>query len=1329
MMSLKGFGSLIFFAGLSFVCFAQNIAFDHLSVENGLSQNSVLAIGQDARGFMWFGTRYGLNRYDGQTVRVYKYEEANSRSISNNYILSLLCDSRQQLWIGTLNGLNKYDPGSGTFVRILPRPDLINAPENRINCIYEDRRGAIWVGTATGLDRLVDGARPALKEDSIPCNLPGIAGNDVQTIFGDRDGNLWVGTATGLKRLKDQNGRWQAETFEHRDDRPGSLSDNFVTAINEGPDGKMWIGTTNGGLNIYDPGTGNFSILSPAPGMSGLPSNNIRRIIADRKGRFLIGTLQGLCMADPLTRRIISYQHDPENKKSLSQNSIHSIFQDAAGSIWAGTYFGGVDVTYSYTTPFTVFQSSRYRSSITNNVVSSIAEDEKNNLYIGTEGGGLNYLDRRTGLVKAWKNNPADLHSLGSNLVKTVYRDREGNIWVGTHDGGLELFDPVSGRFQRFLYDQLKPETYVPEVPVILEDSRSRLWVGTQAGLRLFNKTGTKLEPYPDSVVTRRLKQEIAHTLLLDKKKNIWTGTTDGLFVFTEELRPLQLWPAGHRLQTAYINCLCEDRKGRIWVGLYYGGLICYDPKTRGILSWSQKDGLPNNNVVGILEDDKGYLWISTDNGLSRFDVVTRNFKTYTVSDGLAADAFNYNAFWKDSKGELFFGGYKGLTAFFPDSIETNDYIAPLVFTSLRLFNTPVGIDGPDHLLKEDIGLAKKIVFRHDQNVFTLDFALLNFTRSDKNKYRYRLEGFDKLWNEVSTSSATYTNLPAGDYTFRVMGANNDGIWSQAAVLEIRILPPFWATWWAYLLYILILTVIVFFITRFFFLRALLRRDHELHQVKLNFFTNISHEIRTHLTLISSPVEKMLQWKKAEPVFHQQLQFVKTNADRLLRLVEELMEFRRAETNHLNLHLATEDIVVFIKAITDSFRELAEARGMHFGFTTPAEKIEVSFDKTQMEKVIFNLLTNAFKFTSDGGRIDVELETKGQAVEIRVTDNGKGIAPENVKKLFVNFFQVDDRDKDKQNTGYGIGLALSRSIVKLHKGDLTVESEVSGTAAGNRTCFTISLPLPVRSRPPAPVITGKEQAGRYSLLLVEDNAELRSFISDSLSGDYQVTTCADGGEGWETAIEQIPDIVISDVMMPGIDGLTLCSRLKTDQRTSHIPVILLTAKAAHEHQVSGLATGADIYLVKPFSIQILELHIYNLLAAREVLRKKFAPRIVLQPLTEAPGIEDEFLQKITRFIEENTDNPEFAVPYLSASLGMSQPVLYKKVKAVTNLSVNDFIKFIRLQKAAQLVEAGQLSVQQVAAAVGFTDSKYFSKEFKKQFGVTPSDYAKNRSVI
>jgi ligand-binding sensor domain-containing protein/signal transduction histidine kinase/DNA-binding response OmpR family regulator len=1324
---------------------SQNLAFDYLNFENGLSQNSVFAIQQDSLGFLWFGTRFGLNRYDGRNFKIYRHEQGNSASISDEFTTVIFCDSRKNLWVGTHHGLNKYDPEKDVFKRISHKQADNNADlYDDINCICEDKKGVLWIGTRGGLCQLKDSTYDLCRVEG---NEQLSVRNATFAILEDTDGLLWVGTNNGLVLIKQsKNEYYQAGLLNHNS-TGASLIDDNIAALAEDYNHHIWIGTQKSGVDRYDKSSNQFTHFTHnATDSTSIIHNMIRNILLDRTGKLWIGTQEGLSILDPATGKCTSFRHDEENKKSLTQNSIHSIFQDTYGAIWIGTYFGGINMTYQGAyTPFKTYQNTRHQPSISNNVISSIVEDEKKNLWIGTEGGGLNYYHTATRSFLSYKNNPNAAQTLGSNLVKIVYRDFDNNIWVGTHGGGLNLFDPLRQQFTRFLYLPNDPATIASEITSIMEDKDGHLWVGTLLGLKLFTRKKIVLEPYTIDIVSAQIKTNIITALFQDTNNNIWIGTKEnGLFLLPEHSNQLVHFTNDKTsgLKTNNINCITQDTKGTLWVGLYYGGISRYDYQQKKFLTYTEKDGLPNNNVLGILDDSKGNLWISTDNGLSRFGIATRDFMNYTIDDGLAGNQFNNNSFLKTSDGQLFFGGYNGLTSFFPDKIETNKNVAKVVLTALKLFNKPVDINSDNKLLSKNFTLTNEIKLQYNQNVLTVEFALLNFIKPAKNRYKYMLQGFDKDWNEVTVPSATYTNLASGDYVLLVKGANNDGIWSEPTALRIKILPPFWKTWWAFCLYVLIIAAVFFFIIRFFWIRALYKKEHEMYQYKIDFFTNISHEIRTHLTLVIGPIEAILNTKKQDTYLNQQLKNVKNNADRLLKLVSELLDFRKAETRHLQLKITQQDIVPFVNEIYSSFLDTAVSRNITTSFVTSQQSIDAYFDTEQIEKVFFNLLSNAFKFTQDGGHITLEIQQQKDSVQLSVTDNGRGIATEHLEKLFTNFFQVTDYGV--QNTGYGIGLAFSKTIVELHKGTLKVESRTAQEHQEGFTRFTVKLlsgkehldpatllpELPHRqdidTEKPIALIQPDEadrENKRPLLLIVEDNEEVRKLIYDSLEQQYDILESTNGVEGWKKGTEQIPDLIISDVMMPDMDGFTLCKKLKTDTRTSHIPVLLLTAKTAYDDQLMGLETGADMYLQKPFSIELLQLNIRNILATREKLRARYKKEPDLAPQKMAVNTVDEaFLNQLLEIIDVNMEDPEFSVDTLSKKMAMSQPVLYKKIKALTGMSVNDFMISIRLKKAARLLLENELNISETAYAVGYLTPKYFSKEFKKQYGKTPSEY-------
>ncbi|MEC5146988.1 Two component regulator propeller [Chitinophaga sp. 180180018-2] len=1330
----------------------QELLFNRLTSEEGLAPGAVLCIAQDGNGFMWFGTQNGLNRFDTRRFKIYKSPISTYNDVPENYITRLLFDSHKILWVGTRNGLNKYNPATD-------RLDSVLLTKNRgksnlsISCVYEDKQNRIWVWSSAGLFRLDNRETNQFKQVAIPDSVAGLSvNNNIRTIYQDHQGTYWIGSSLGLTQMTDENGKMSFRRFRH-DSQESSLSDSYITVIFEDPANRLWIGTQQGGINLYDPRQKSFKRYQ-AGSPNGLVNNNIRDIRTDAHGRLWIGTQGGISIYDPETGRFQNYNSDPDNIQTLSHNSVYSIFTDDHATVWIGTYWGGVNSVSVDNTPFHVYKTSAYRQGINNSVVSALSEDAANNLWVGTEGGGLNYINRTTQQITLFRHNPANEASLGSDLVKVIYKDKDGHFWIGTHGGGLNLFNPVSRNFTRFFYKENDPVVRTSEILSVLESREGIFWIGTQTGLLAFKRTGTSLDVLPENSLTRAVGTKSVKTILQSANGDTWVGTSGDLLLMRQGTDTVYRFTTKDNLPKNNINCIHEDSNGRIWIGCAFGGLALYTPtgETKKFTIYTKANGLPDDNIMAILEDEHNNLWISTGNGLSKLDENTRVFKNYNKSDGLAGNIFNINSGYKSSSGEMLFGGYNGLTFFRPDEIKENPFAPRTILTGLKLFDHAVVIGQPDRLLEKEISQTRDICFTHLQNVFTLEFAALNYVQPEKNTYAYKLAGFDRNWNYTATPAATYMNLPPGNYTFFVKGTNNDGIWGNPTQLYITVLPPIWKTVWAYILYVLFAAAVVFFVVRFFVLRSLIRRDHELTRLKLDFFTNISHEMRSRLSLIIGPAERLLLINKEDYENSRQLQIIRKNSESLLHLLTELMDFRKAESGGLPLQIAEQDLVSFLRDVFFTFEDRALSMNIQYEFKSPAPEISLYFDRIQLEKVFYNLFYNAYKFTPSGGCIITAIEEKEKTVDITIKDNGRGVAPENLPKLFTNYFQEDDQGSD--NKGYGIGLALAKSIIELHGGSITVDS--IRTDSGNTTVFTVTLrkgnthlnhavkldkyssdkkTVPVDTvQPERPLVVPENVApgpdkNKYTILLIEDNEEILALNREVLEKHYNVVTSTNGSAGWEAAIELIPDIIVSDVMMPGMDGYTLCSRLKSDERTNHIPVILLTAMSSSSQQLSGLQKGADIYLTKPFSIHILTLHIGNLLSLREKIHQRLAKQLALPsdhhtvPQEEATDIiEDPFLTKVIEIIEENMDEPAFNVDTISRKLAMSRPVLYKKLNMLTGLTVNDFIKAIRMKRATVYLDNAEYNISEVAYKVGYSDPKYFSREFKKHFGKSPREW-------
>nr|WP_294899194.1 hybrid sensor histidine kinase/response regulator transcription factor [uncultured Pedobacter sp.] len=1328
-----------------------DISFIHLTVENGLSHNGIRSIMQDSRGFLWFGTRDGLNRYDSRSFEVYRNIEQDGTSISSGLdVYALYSDRAGRLWAGTSKGLNRYIPQNNSFVRYLhTEKDLTSISNNEVKAITDDSKGNLWVGTEKGLNRLDPSTGKFDRFYKQTANKAGIAGNHVQAIYADRKGNIWVGTSEGLTMMSNHNRKY---SFKNISLKPNDLD---ITTITQDDKGLLWIGTHSGGFFSLYPPTGEIKSYTANSSPNSLVSNIIRKILYDGTDRLWIGTLKGISIYNLKTGKYQNYRYDPNNPSSVNHNSIYDIYKDRAGSIWVATFYGGVSVYHPNTTPFQMFRYSSTANSISGNVISQIKEDSVHNLWIGTEGEGLNYYDRVNGKFINYRSGSAERGTISSNLIKAISIDHEGKVWVGSHDGGLDYFDKKTGKFVHYAPNPNNP--FLRNIYSLLHDSQGRFWAGTlNKGLYLYDNDKKAFRSLMRNNEKPHLNETNITSLFEDSRGAVWVSTNKGLYLLakkTENFKHLN-GAYGLKIDRDNVNFVQEDHRKRIWIGTYDKGLILYDQRNKKQQAiYTEKNGLPSNNVLGLLEDSSGTFWISTNNGLSRYD--GRSFINYSTEDGLPGNVFNINSYLKDSKGQMYFGTYSGLVSFLPKDIKQNNYRPDVYFTGLSLFGEQVAINDNSRLLKQSISTTKALTFAYDQNVFTIDFALLNYTKSDKNTYAYKLEGFDRNWNYVKSPSASYSNLPSGNYTLFVKAANNDGVWINKPIsMSITINPPFWKTWWAYLLYLVLFLTAMLFIIRFFSerekLKAELYYEHlnseaikELYQSKMDFFTRISHEIRTPLTLITAPVESIVESSDNADLVKRNINIVKRSTDRLLKLINELLDFRKLESGEEDLYYTQVEANDFCRKIYDSFTQMAEEQKVDFRFVPSKDKLFVAIDEDQLEKVLYNLLTNSFKNVHKNGEVTLSVAEDRENFTIEVQDNGVGIAEENLDKIFTNFFQVKNEKSEKK--GWGIGLPLVKAIVEKHQGKIDIKSKQENSNESGFTNFKLIFPKKAINRDVQksvemiekvkvqssatqmvkPIISAVNSNNdqQYSILLVEDNDELRAFIKDSLTDKYRIIESINGKEGLDMATTEVPDMIISDVDMPLINGFEFAKQIKTNEVTSHIPIIMLTAFTTEENRVAGLESGVEIYLTKPFNLKVLKLSIDNMVNSIHSIRSKYSKQILLMPKkVEIQSMDEKFLDKCMQLIEENLNDQNFNVSVLVDKIGMSQAVLYKKLKALTGLNITDFIKSIRLKRAAQLLEENKLSIADIAYLVGFNDRKYFSKEFKKQYGVSPKAY-------
>ncbi|TWV99216.1 response regulator [Chitinophaga pinensis] len=1325
-----------------------------IDLTQGLSANQVNCILKDSQGFMWFGTMSGLNRFDGYNFKVFRQILSDSTTLSDNFITSLMEGPDGLLWVTNRNGQNIYHPETGNFERDI-RTTLrhYGIPGDSVGQIMKDKSGTYWFAVPkNGLFTYTPTTHSAKRIMQAKTSV-------IAAVAQDNNDNIWVLQADGLLQKFDARTH-QITTRTSLPEQNGRNSQQDYQMMADS-DGDLWIFSNSDvqGIYYYKQHTAVFTHYDQNSGPLRLNNNIVRGVVQDNQGLIWIGTDHGGINIIDKTRQSIQYLvNNSENPKSLSQNSINALYRDNTGIIWIGTYKKGICYYHENIVKFPLYQHEAFTAnSLPYDDVNRFAEDAQGNLWIGTNGGGLIYYDRSRNTYKQYLHDAGNPNSPSGNVIVSLWIDHQQKLWIGSYFGGLDCFD--GNRFTHYKHDAANPNSLSDNsVWEIFEDSKQRLWVGTLGGgLNILDRNTGHFQHYANGA-PNSIRSPYVSALLEDKAGNIWIGTADGLDVMNNagkftHYESIDKQTGG--ISNRNVICLYEDKRGLIWIGTREG-LNVYDPATKKISILRKEDGLPDNTVLNILEDRDSTLWMSTANGIVNLTLLQRapvykiSCKQYDESDGLQGREFNENAALKTSKGEFIFGGGNGFNIFNPHSIAVNTTVPPIVLTDFQVFNK--SMEPGEHfngriLLQQAITRTQAITLKYRENVFSISFAALNYFHPEKNQYAYMLEGFNNEWltTDGSVRKATYTNLDPGEYTFRVRASNNDGVWTPAPLeLHITILPPFWRTPLAFFIYILLIIGALILARRVVLERERLRsrieqekqeaqRIHELDALKIRFFTNISHEFRTPLSLIITPLEKILG-KGVEANIQQQLVLVQRNARRLLNLVNQLLDFRKMEVQEIKLHPSEGDIVAFVKDLTTSFSDLSEKKQIHLDFHSSVKELNMLYDPDKIEKIIFNLLSNAFKFTPEQGNISVDVQVQhGSSLAIIVKDNGIGIPLEQQERIFERFFQ-HDIPGSLLNQGSGIGLSITREFVKLHGGSITVDS-----APGMGSTFTILLPVrglvhqPVLTAPvstnilsapvPADPVPAPYTGKKPVLLLIEDSEDFRFYLKDNLSVYFHIIDAANGKSGWEILQQTIPNLIVSDVNMPEMDGLELCRRIRQNQRLAHLPVILLTARASEEDQLEALDNGATDYITKPFNYEVLLSRIRNIISQQISLKKTFQQHIDAHPEEIAISSQDElFLQQALQIVEKNISNPDFSVEELSRGLHMSRVSAYKKLLSITGKTPLEFIRSIRLKRAAQLLGKSQLTVAEVAYEVGFNNPKYFAKYFKLEYGVLPSAY-------
>lgn len=1353
--------------------------FEQLPSHIGLTQSAITAIHQDSDGYLWIGTWYGLARYDGYHIKLFQYHPNEPNSLSNNKINLIFEDSKHRLWVGTESGgLLLYDNRLEHFKRYQYQQGATDRlSNNQILSMIEDQRdGTLWIGTDFGLNHFnpdTEKFQVYLKEPEYANSL---ADNHIRALYQEDNGTIWVGTKEGISILNKKGKTTQFSSFAvHPEGAAEAHLHNFIYKIIE-HQGDIWVGSNAGLKKIESKNIGRIKHYEYKESKANSLSNNFISTIlpmATGSDTLLIGTGDGLNILNTKTNKFSVLQSKTQATSQLNNQYILSLFKDNAGILWVGTNEGLYKLVES---PFMNIKIAAASTSNYNDFTyMSQSKQQKNVLWVGTMGGGLNKItfdkDYETYTTTTYKIANQAVNQF-TNFIYSVYADHEGCLWVGTRGAGLLCIkeseipttSSIISKYQQFsaINDSVLDEDYI----MVTEESvNGGLWLGgwDKGAFKLNKKTGAIRHFSIDKNAQSNgvqfpiifFKEEI-----LERDTFLWVVSRgSGVHQFTyypstSRLEPLRHFNEKNGLTSDFCNLIYMDEEGEKLVGGERGITVLKNGKIVDVIN--KEDGLKHDLIQNIIKDEVGRYWVSTNQGISSFrydDGVVTAVQNYDTRNGLMEEFFHSSSGTSLAGNHLIFGGVNGATLFNPDKISTNTISPRAVLADFKLFNKSVEIGeevSKKVLLSSSINTTEQIQLRHSDNVFTITFSGLHFTHPEKNTYAYRLDGFDKNWiyTDATHRTAHYTNLSHGNYTFRVKAANADGIWGEEKILSIKILPPFWLTWWAYLIYLALFVGILYGVRALTLMRVnfnnkleleRLEREklEEVNQMKLQFYTDVSHDLRTPLTLLLSPLEDILKNAKVDFNTKNSLLLMHKNATRLMRMINQLLDFRKDDAHKTQLAVAEHDFVDFADEIVMAFKELAQQRGIELRFDAYIENLPLWFDDEHFEKVIYNLLSNAFKFTPDGGRIAVNItENETQAILV-VSDTGEGIAPEELPHVFDRFYSV--KKKNKHTHGTGIGLALAKRVVENHHGTISVKSKLQ-----EGTAFTIKLQKgkkhfkkdqfqkeQTQQTPAFVPITQIEEtthpttdtAHRYTILIVEDNTDIRAYLKLKLQDSYHIVEANNGVQGLEEATAKLPDLVISDISMPEMDGIEFCRQLKSNLQTSHIPIILLTARTSLVYQLSGLETGADDYVTKPFNMEVLASRITNLLQSRQLLKKHYAKNMLLKPSDiVVNSLDEEFLKNTIKLIEEHIDDSSYSIELLSKDLHMSRMNFYRKIKALTNTTPNAFIRKIKMQRAAQLLKSKQYTVTEVTYKVGFSDLKYFRQKFKEEYGVSPSAY-------
>ncbi|MDD2437747.1 MAG: two-component regulator propeller domain-containing protein [Massilibacteroides sp.] len=1287
--------------------YAENLYFRHYNNKHGLSHNTVYAAIQDKRGFMWFGTDDGLNRFDGHTFKVYRYNSLSTNCIPNDCIISLFEDSNGQIWICTNKGVCYYDYRSETF-----HPFRLYPEQKNIEYFWhvkEDSQRNLWFINPNQIVRYNLNDKNFKLYPAKDFFHPG-------AITITEDGNPLLSDESAIYEYNRQTDTFRRTSILSQNDIDKQTRIDVIQQI---PEVGILIGTNRQGLKLYHYETKQTKNI--------IPDTQIRDICSFNKHTYWIASESGIYIYNLLDKSLVNLRKSLTNEFALSDNAIYSLLKDNEDGMWVGSFFGGINYLPKQYTPFYYFIGGKTHPDMLGNAIREICPDQYGMIWLGTEDNGINRYNPKTGTITNFSyNNPE--RPLSATNIHGLLAQKD-KLWIGTYNKGIDVMDLPSGRIIKRYTRENTNQGLKSDFIVCFHVTRiGDFFVGTGTGISLYDKKSDTFKPWKDiHALTRQIYD--------DQNGDLWMATANGVFHYlreTNELRHYIYDPDNSQsIGSNNVTSVFEDSKRRIWISTV-NGLSLFNRETTSFNRITAEDGLPSNIVYRIVEDENGFFWLSTANGLVRFHPDTHVIRTFTYTDGLHETQFNYSSSYKAPDGTIYMGTINGMIAFNPNHFKEDSFTPPIYITRVH-----VADEKSNKYKSLPAESLKKLQLPFNAATFTLSFVALSYTSPEAIRYAYKLENIDKDWIYMEgNKDVTFANLSPGKYTFKIKSTNSSGVWKEnEKSLPILITPPFWLTGWAFLFYFLFVGTLAFLFYnykkhrleekhRLKRERFEARKEKELYDAKIQFFTFITHEIRTPLTLIKAPLEKIIKSGDGTLETKENLSIIEKNTARLLHLSNQLLDFRKTESKGFKLHFIQTNVLVWIETILHPFLPVMEQKSKNFTLEMPKEPLFAAIDREAFSKILSNLLTNALKYSDKNIRMHVEPNTSGETFSITVINDGILIPTEEQEQVFTPFYRLKET---QHKEGSGLGLSLARSLTDFHQGTLTCNRTID-----HQNCFVLTLPTNLSSensffskQKEDSKINVPSKTKKATILIVEDQEDMRLFIRKELMENYVVLEAEDGKEALSILENNLVNLIISDVMMPNIDGFELCNAVKNNINFSHIPFILLTAQHNLQSHLQGLNQGADAYMEKPFSVDLLLAQTSNLLKNRELLNKSYKekPFTNVASLSTSPA-DDIFLKALTTCIEKNMTNESLGVEMLASELGMSTSGLYRKVKGLSGIPPIEFIKIARLKKATRLMQGGETRMNEIAYQCGFSSPSYFSTSFLKQYGKSPSDFIK-----